>query len=152
MGGGKEISISILALASWESAVVPWWVMVGTAVPRGGRVYRMTAQTSSPVDFSKNSSHLALLALRMASRSSCLALLKPRRHPSSLRLFLRSALPRALRLSRISSFHHLLDLAQMVTRLVPWLRVSTRVAWSQWISAERSASELASSRVGLLGC
>ena len=118
---------------------------------RGGRVYLITAQTSSLVDFSRNSSHLARFALRMTSRRSRLALWNPFCQPSSLLLFLQSALPRALLFSRISSFHHLLDLAQTVIRLVPWFKVSMRVAWIQSISASRSASELVSSRMGLQG-
>ena len=117
----------------------------------GGWVNLMTAHTSSPVDFSRNSSHLVLLTLRMESWSSCLGFLKPLCQSSSLLLLLWSAQPRALHLSPISSFHHLLDLAQIVIRLVPWFKVSTSVAWIQCISARRSASVLVSSSVGRLG-
>ena len=42
-GGGKEMSINILALSLCLSAVVPWWHIVGTAAERCGFVYRVTA-------------------------------------------------------------------------------------------------------------
>ena len=65
----------------------------------------MTAQTSSPVAFSKNSDHLPLFALRMALLRSSFALLRMGRQPSPLPFLILSALLKTLPFSLISSFH-----------------------------------------------
>src|SRR5436853_3147641 len=98
--------------------------MDGTVVDLGGLVYLATAQTWSPVALPRKSSHLPLFALLISPlraflawvTSSWLAL------PCLLRLIVP---PRAFLLALMSSFHHLLDLAQMVTFRVSWSSSST---------------------------
>ena len=121
--------------------------MVGTAAERCGFLYRVTAQTSSPSARVRKSSQHSLLALRIARRRSLLFSLTSLFVASP---FLRHLLaqPRSLRLALISSFHHRLDLAQMVMTRVSSLRTSTKVDWIHSISSLRFSVVLLSSRMG----
>ena len=52
-GAGKEIELSILALSSNESALLPWYEIVGTQLLLGGPIYCRTDHTSFPVAASR---------------------------------------------------------------------------------------------------
>ena len=98
---------------------------MGTAADRWGLVYLVTAQTSSPSALARRSSQYSLLALLISLLTAFLASLTSSFLAAPL-LFLRATYPSSLRLARISSFHHLLDLEQMAITRQLALRPSLR--------------------------
>ena len=105
------MSISILALSSWHSAVTPWWLMAGTASDRWDFVYLVTAQTSSPSALLRKPHSLCVFLIALFR--ACFASVTVSCLPSPLLLFL-MARPSSLLFALMSSFHQRFDLAQMV--------------------------------------
>lgn len=127
---GKEISMIILVVSSWWSAVTPRCEMAGTVAERWGPTWRVAALGSSAVASFGGSSGVLRHALRIALRKPFFAVwtssglaLPPLR--------LRTALASALLFSLISSFRQRLGLAQMVTFLTSLLRIPRKPLYLQ---------------------
>lgn len=110
-------------------------------------MYLDTAQTSSPTTLLRKSSQHFRLALRMDLLSALFASLTAAALAPPLLLH-RSTRPNWCLLFRISSFHHLLERAQMVTFLTWASRREIKEDWTNSISSSGSSLVALSLRQG----